>query len=163
VIELEAARHYGRMSRDRRGESRLATEEGSRAALESFYYAFNSRDLAVLQDIWSEHPLAQLNNPLGGLLRGGDPIVELYGRVFDGPARVEVDFADIVEYIGADHAVFAGRETGCYQVAGTAPAPLAIRTTRYFRYDKDARWRQYHHHGSIDDPDALHAYQMAVG
>jgi hypothetical protein len=23
-------------------------------------------------------------------------------------------------------------------------------------------WRQYHHHGSIDDPDALRAYQQAI-
>jgi hypothetical protein len=24
------------------------------------------------------------------------------------------------------------------------------------------RWRQYHHHGSIDDPAALQAYQLAI-
>jgi hypothetical protein len=38
---------------------------------------------------------------------------------------------------------------------------LTIRTSRYFRY-VDSSWAQFHHHGSIDDPEALHAYQRAV-
>jgi len=38
---------------------------------------------------------------------------------------------------------------------------LEIRTTRYFRYEQ-GHWRQYHHHGSIDDQAALAAYQHAV-
>ncbi|MFF4402980.1 hypothetical protein [Streptomyces sp. NPDC001404] len=36
-----------------------------------------------------------------------------------------------------------------------------IRTSRYFRYE-GGFWRQYHHHGSIDAPDLLRAYQQAV-
>jgi hypothetical protein len=39
--------------------------------------------------------------------------------------------------------------------------PLRIRTTRYFRYENGA-WRQFHHHGSIDDAESLAAYQRAV-
>jgi hypothetical protein len=27
---------------------------------------------------------------------------------------------------------------------------------------QDGGWRQYHHHGSIDDPAALRAYQQAI-
>jgi len=38
---------------------------------------------------------------------------------------------------------------------------LAIRATRVFRRLHD-RWRQVHHHGSIDDPRMLAAYQDAV-
>jgi hypothetical protein len=87
--------------------------------------------------------------------------VALYDRVFHGPTRVTVTFGDIVEYAGDRHAVFAGRETGGYTVPGAAAVPLAIRTTRYFRYD-EGRWAQFHHHGSIDDAAALAAYQAAV-
>jgi hypothetical protein len=46
----------------------------------------------------------------------------------------------VIAYHGKGDAVFAGRETGSY-----------------------GHWRQYHHHGSIDDPGALRAYQQAVG
>jgi hypothetical protein len=41
--------------------------------------------------------------------------------------------------------------------------PLYIRITWVFAYDRAAqRWGQVHHHGSIDDPDALRDYRDAV-
>jgi hypothetical protein len=55
--------------------------------------------------------------------------------------------------------VFAGRETGEYTVTETVP--LSIRTTRFFTYE-DGRWVQVHHHGSIDNAEALAAYQQAI-
>jgi ketosteroid isomerase-like protein len=158
----ELAGGYGLDARNRLAEAAEPTADGARAALESFYYALNNRDAQTLQSVWSEHPLAQLNNPLGGILRGGDSISELYRKVLAGSVRLWVRFADIVEYTGDDHAVFAGRETGEYTDAAGVTSPLAIRTSRYFRY-QDGRWRQYHHHGSIDQPEMLAAYQRAVG
>lgn len=157
----QLAEGFDRDSRNRLAEAAEPTMDGARAALESFYYALNNRDAQTLRLVWSEHPLAQLNNPLGGILRGGDPISELYRKVLAGPVRVWVRFADIVEYAGSDHAVFAGRETGEYTDRANVTAPLAIRTSRYFRH-QDGRWRQYHHHGSIDAPEMLAAYQRAV-
>lgn len=152
---------FGPDSRDRLADSADPTADGARAALESFYCALNNRDGDALRRDWAEHPLAQLNNPLGGILRGGDAISALYEKVFNGVARVQVTFGDVVEYLGADHAVFAGREIGIYNGRDGAAEPLEIRTTRYFRY-ADGHWRQFHHHGSIDDPTALAAYQHAV-
>jgi hypothetical protein len=41
--------------------------------------------------------------------------------------------------------------------------PLAIRTSRFFQYfGPELGWRQVHHHGSIDDAEALDRYQRAV-
>jgi hypothetical protein len=77
--------------------------------------------------------------------------------------RVEVSFGDIVAYQTAGMAVFAGRETGQFTGPGGRNLPLRIRTTRVFAYDQAAGcWGQVHHHGSIDDPDALRDYQDAV-
>ncbi|MER7176149.1 YybH family protein [Streptomyces mesophilus] len=152
---------YGPGARNRLAGTTDPTERGAHAALESFYYSLNNRDADALRGNWSTHSLAQLNNPLGGILRGGDAIAGLYATIFTGSVRVEVTFGDVVEYIGDGHAVFAGRETGTYTVAGSAAVPLHIRTSRYFRYE-DGHWRQFHHHGSIDDPHALAAYQAAI-
>ncbi|MBO0876765.1 MAG: nuclear transport factor 2 family protein [Pseudonocardia sp.] len=157
----QLAEGYGRDSRNRLAEAAEPSVDGARAALESFYYALNNRDAQTLQLVWSDHPLAQLNNPLGGILRGGDSISRLYREVLTGSVRVWVGFADIVEYAGGDHVVFAGRETGEYTDPAGLVAPLAIRTSRYFRY-QEGRWRQYHHHGSIDEPEMLAAYRHAV-
>jgi len=152
---------YGTDARDRLEDAADPGRVGALAALESFYFAFNHRDLDVFRRVWTADPLAQLNNPLGGILRGGDAITALYDKVFHGPARVTVTLGDIVEYDGEGHAVFAGRETGEYRVGDAPAVPLSIRTTRFFAYEA-GRWVQVHHHGSIDDADALAAYQAAL-
>jgi ketosteroid isomerase-like protein len=157
----EAEERYGPQARNRLAETTEPSIAGARAALESFYYALNNRDSQALRDDWTDHPLAQLNNPLGGILRGGDAIAELYDRIFNGPVRVEVTFSSIVEYPDDRHVVFAGRESGTYTGPDGTRMPIEIRTTRYFRYE-DGAWRQFHHHGSIDDAEALAEYQRAV-
>ncbi|MEU0469674.1 nuclear transport factor 2 family protein [Amycolatopsis sp. NPDC006131] len=151
---------FGPDSRNRLDAATAPGIEGALAALETFYFAFNQRDSDVFARVWTQDALAQLNNPLGGILRGGEAISALYDKVFHGPARVTVTFGDVVEYAGDGHALFAGRETGSYVVDGRE-VPLRIRTSRYFRYE-DGRWAQFHHHGSIDDAAELAAYQSAI-
>ncbi len=162
MISLSDLR-FGADARNRIDASSNAEPEGFVAALESFYYALAHRDAEVLALVWSDDDLAQLNNPLGGILRGGQAIVDLYRRIFSGRARLDIEFGDFVQYLGEDHALVAGRESGTYTMEGSAPVQLSIRTSRYFRYDSDrGRWRQFHHHGSIDVPAALAAYQEAI-
>jgi hypothetical protein len=154
---------YGPAARNRLAEAGTPAPDGAQAALETFYYAFNRRDLEVLKQVWLPSPLVQLDNPLGGILRGSGEVVRLYGRIFDSPASVRVSFGDIVEFQAAGMVVFAGRETGQFTGPAGRTLPLRIRTTRVFAYDTATRrWGQVHHHGSIDDPDALRQYQDAV-
>jgi hypothetical protein len=65
---------YGPQARDRLAEATSPDASGARAALESFYYAFNHRDLGALGRVWLDDPFVQLNNPL----RGTDEAVALY-------------------------------------------------------------------------------------
>jgi hypothetical protein len=154
---------FGPQSRNRINAAADPSPAGAVAALETFYYALNHCDIEAMAAVWSPHELAQLNNPLGGILRGGAEAVGLYQRIFDSTTRVQVTFGDAVSYRQHTSAVFAGRETGSYTVTGQAPRALEIRTSRFFAYsDAIERWVQLHHHGSIDDPDALRAYQRAV-
>jgi ketosteroid isomerase-like protein len=152
---------FGPDSVNRLAETGDESEQGAWAALESFYYAWHHRDADALRAVWSDHPLAQLDNPVGGILRGGDAITGLYEKALASPADIRVTFGDVVAYYGDGDAVFTGREVGSYISPDGTTIPLEIRTTRYFRYD-DGHWRQYHHHGSIDDPGALRAYQEAI-
>ncbi|HEX7018422.1 MAG TPA: nuclear transport factor 2 family protein, partial [Gemmatimonadaceae bacterium] len=135
---------FGPESRNRLEEARQPGLQGALAALETFYYSFNNRDLDALARVWGDDPLAQLNNPLGGILRGGKAIVELYDRIFKGSARVTVTFGDIVAYPAGESATFAGRETGEYRIGDAAPVPVSIRTTRCFHFD-NGRWTMFHH------------------
>lgn len=154
---------YGSESRERLSAATDPSLAGALAALESFYYSLNHRDSDVLRRVWSGDPLAQLNNPLGGMIRNGSEIVALYERIFAAPGRFGVAFDDFVEYSGADHALFAGRETVTYGGLDEDPTTVAVRTSRYFQYvPGQGTWVQLHHHGSIDDADALRGYQHAL-
>ncbi|MHB1498913.1 MAG: YybH family protein [Acidimicrobiales bacterium] len=153
--------NYGAGSANRLPETVSEGAEGARAALETFYYALNNQDAATLEAVWADDPQVVLYNPLGGIVRGRGAIGDLYRKVFDSGRGVQVFFVDVVEHVGPDHALFVGRETGSYTAIDGAQVPLHIRTSRYFR--RDGKWCQYHHHGSIDDPDALADYQSAVG
>jgi hypothetical protein len=151
---------FGPDAQNRLTESKEPGRAGALAALETFYYALNNGDLDALTAVWADHELVQLNNPIGGIIRSRDAVRGLYQRVFAGALNIQVTFGDAATYWLSDSVTFAGRETGSYQHPRLGEQPLHIRTTRIFAYD--GAWSQVHHHGSIDDPDALTAYQDAI-
>jgi ketosteroid isomerase-like protein len=130
-------------------------------ALKEFYRAFNTRDLALMETNWEQSGDAAMDNPLGGIKRGWQEIRPVYERVFQGSARVEVEFYDYALHEVGDVFWAVGRERGTLHASGTE-LQLAIRTSRLFRRAPGDRWHQVHHHGSIDDPQLLADYQAAV-
>lgn len=129
-------------------------------ALSEFYRAFNDRDLALMSQNWLSTGEASMDNPLGGIKRGWNEISEVYKRVFSGAATVTVEFFDYTLHETSDAFLAVGRERGTLKSPDTT-LELKIRTSRWFRR-VDGRWRQLHHHGSIDDADLLARYQAAV-
>ena len=129
-------------------------------ALVEFYDAFNGRDLEKMSENWAQTGDIAMDNPLGGIKRGWDEIKAVYERIFNGPARVYVEFYDYTIRESGEMFYAVGRERGEFR-RGDTVIPLAIRTTRIFR-KLDGRWRQVHHHGSIEDPALLGRYQAAV-
>lgn len=129
-------------------------------ALAQFYRAFNSSDMGMMSESWWQSDDVAMDNPLGGIKRGWEEIQSVYERIFSGPAEVYVEFFDytIHETPGMFYAV--GRERGHVRLGGEEIA-LAIRTSRIFK-KVDGRWKQTHHHGSIEDPQLLARYQGVV-
>ncbi|EPR37675.1 hypothetical protein dsx2_0607 [Desulfovibrio sp. X2] len=126
-----------------------------------FYKAFNGRDLALMGENWlREAGDIAMDNPLGGIMRGWEEISAVYARIFGGPATVRVEFHDYTLHAAQDVFYAVGRERGEF-ARGAERLDLRIRTTRVFRL-AGGRWRQVHHHGSIDDPKLLARYQAAV-
>ena len=164
MIELAAsAKTYGRGARARLQETEDLGREGARAALETIYRALNSADLDLLEAVWLDHPLVQLDNPVGGLLRGRAAVTALYSGLFTGRRRGWVELEALVEIWTPANVVFVGRERGEYVTADQA-IPLVIRTTRCVSYVASAGgWRLVHDHGSFDDPALLARYQAATG
>ncbi len=134
--------------------------QSPRQALHEFYRAFNTGDISLMSANWENSEEVSMSNPLGELRRGWQNIRSVYEGIFQGTARVLVEFHDYSLHVTGQMFCAVGRERGYFQTAQTK-VELAIRTSRIYRLNGD-RWRQLHHHGSIDIPALLARYQQAV-
>ena len=142
------------------GKEELGDLSQPQQALAQFYRAFNTRDLAMIDDNFAASDEVAIDNPLGGIRRGAEVPHKMYEVVFQSPADVHVEFWDYTIHRVGDVFWAVGRERGTYHDGDTVK-DLNIRTTRVFRL-YDGRWRQVHHHGSIEDAKLLADYQNAV-
>ncbi len=142
------------------GQEYRGDRTSSLQALAHFYAAFNNRDIAAMSDNWAQSDDIAMDNPLGGIKRGWSEIKAVYERLFNGPARVSVEFYDYTVHEAGEMFYAVGRERGFFKIGDTELA-LAIRTSRLFR-KINGTWKQVHHHGSIDDPSLLSQYQAGV-
>ena len=155
-------REFGVDSKNNLRDVNKKSIDGALACLETFYYSFNNRDISTFRKVWYDNDLIQLDNPLGGIVRGIKPIMEVYDKIFNGQASVWVNFQDIICYATEKMLVFTGTEIGEFSIHSQT-IPLKIRTSRIFVYlDNEECWFQLHHHGSIDNSELLLKYQNAV-
>lgn len=143
------------------GDDYACDQGNSRQALAQFYRALNSRDLNLMEQNWDNSAAAAMDNPLGGIKRGWKEIQTVYERLFETTGAYQFEFYDYTLHESGNLFYAVGRERGELALNGM-PLRVAIRTTRIFQKDMNGKWRQVHHHGSIDNPEMLAAYQKAV-
>lgn len=129
-------------------------------SLVQFYCAFNRADLSMMEANWANTDDIAMDNPLGGIKRGWREIRSVYERIFNGPAEVYVEYYDYTIHQTPEMFYAVGRERGYFRLDNDE-VKLAIRTSRIFR-KLEGKWRQVHHHGSIEDPKLLEMYQSVV-
>ena len=129
-------------------------------ALIQFYDAFNNGKMDLMSQNWANTSDIAMDNPLGGIMRGWENIGSIYQRIFEGKAKVYVEFYDYTIHETDSFFYTVGRERGQFEIEGQT-IQLAIRTSRIFQKINGV-WRQVHHHGSIEDPKLLDTYQKMV-
>jgi hypothetical protein len=127
--------------------------------LVQFYCAFNSGDINLMSQNWHQSDEIAMDNPLGSIKRGWNEIKEVYQKIFNGPAKVYVEYYDYTIHEAKEIFYAVGRERGYFKL-GDVEIKLAIRTSRIFKRVQGI-WKQVYHHGSIENPDLLKRYQSA--
>lgn len=129
-------------------------------ALAEFYRAFNSRDLALMEQNWAGDE-AVVFHELGGVRNGWTEIKELYEQtLLASPAGVLMTFHDCRIDRSSDTFFAVGLERGLLRTPKDV-LEFRIRATRMFAW-RGGRWRQIHHHGSIEEPELLANYLTLV-
>lgn len=129
-------------------------------ALSDFYYAFNNKNLELMRENWNITNNPVMSNPLGGIKTGWQEIEQVYRKIFHGPADVFVEFYDYSIHSTGNMFCAAGRERGHFKTTDIT-IDLSIRTSRVYQLYNGV-WCQVHHHGSIDQPELLQRYQLAL-
>lgn len=129
-------------------------------ALAEYYRAFNSHDLKLMRQNWDATEDASLYHPLGGLRRGWEEIGAIYELIFSGPAGVMVEFQDFAIHRFGDCFLAVGIERGVLRTLKEV-LDFRVRTSRTYAW-RAGRWKQIHHHGSIEEPELLSCYQSMV-
>jgi ketosteroid isomerase-like protein len=142
------------------GDEEFVDPKTPEGALTEFYRAFNSRDLALMEQNWAGDE-AVLFHELGGVRNGWTEIRELYEQtLLSSQAGVLMTLHDYRIERFADTFYAVGRERGLLRTQKDV-LEFRIRATKLFGW-RGGRWRQLHHHGSIEEPELLANYQTLV-
>ncbi len=143
------------------GNESVSSRETPYEVLVEFYNAFNNGRLPLMEDNWSNSSdQIVMDNPLGGIMRGWTEIRSVYRRIFEGKAKVYVEYYDYTIHQTGPIFYTVGRERGHFRT-DDQKIELAIRTSRIYQKIEN-EWKQVHHHGSIEDPGLLNRYQELV-
>ena len=99
---------------------------------------------------WAQSDDISMDNPLGGIKLAGQK-----SRQF-----INIFLTVRPRFMWSITITPTMRQLNCF-TRQAGEISLAIRTSGIFRKISD-RWQQFHHHGSIDNPQLLADYQTAV-
>jgi ketosteroid isomerase-like protein len=130
-------------------------------ANESFYHAFESLDIKKMESVWAKDAEIQCGHPGWRILRGWQPIMESWRRIFENTPAIRFMLTDVSVEVQGDLAWVTLYENLNSSLEGQNVA-ATILTTNIFRKGTDG-WRMIHHHGSSvaqptaeDEPTTVH-------
>ncbi len=128
---------------------------------ESFYSAFESLDIKQMESVWAKDVDIQCGHPGWRILRGWNPVMESWRRIFENTPTIRFMLTDLFIEVRGELAWVTLYENLNSSLEGQNVA-ATILTTNIFRKGSDG-WRMVHHHGSSvaqppsgDDPTTVH-------
>ena len=130
-------------------------------ANESFYSAFEGLDIKQMESVWAKDADIQCGHPGWRILRGWNPVMESWRRIFENTPAIRFMLTDVLIEVHDDLAWVTLYENLNSSLEGQNVA-ATILTTNIFRKGSDG-WRMIHHHGSsvaqlpsAEEPTTVH-------
>ena len=115
-------------------------------ANESFYRAFESLDIKEMEKVWAREAHIQCGHPGWRILRGWDPVMESWRRIFENTPSIRFTLTDVSIDIRDNLACVTLYENLNSSLEGQAVSAIIL-TTNIFAKGPDG-WHMIHHHGS---------------
>jgi ketosteroid isomerase-like protein len=116
------------------------------AANSDFYGAFEKLDIKEMEKVWAKGADIQCGHPGWRILRGWDPVMESWKRIFENTPAIQFMLSDVSIQIKGAFAWVTLYENLNSKVEGQ-PVSATILTTNIFEKGAEG-WRMIHHHGS---------------
>lgn len=116
------------------------------AANQAFYRAFEKKDLAAMEDLWSQGISSICVHPGRDALKGWSRIRESWAQIFKNTRYLEIS-ADVVSLEIQHNLAYAVVIENVFQVSNGEQIEAKSIATNVFERMGD-RWYIVHHHGS---------------
>jgi ketosteroid isomerase-like protein len=126
--------------------AKLSSEDAVRAANHRFYAAFESLDLAAMEEVWAHDDAVECVHPGWDLLLGWDEVRERWARIFANTKLVRISLSNVWVRVEGDVAWVA-----CTAHVTTAFAEgfdeAIVQATNIF-VQREGQWLLAAHHAS---------------
>ena len=111
-----------------------------------FYKAFESLDIKQMETLWLAEDYVQCFHPGWGLLRGWNPVMTSWRRIFENTEQMQFVLTEVHVEVRGTVAVVTLYENLTTRVGPQAMSGVVLATNVFER--RSERWFIIHHHGS---------------
>jgi len=124
----------------------MENQEGVVAANESFYKAFNARDLDAMKKVWGSNEKVTCVHPGWAPLNGFEPIIESWQGIFKNSGNMDIQITDVSVTTSEDLAWVSCVEK-LYTIATHGVLASKVFSTNLFQLNEGS-WKMIMHHAS---------------
>ncbi len=114
----------------------MSLEEAALAANEAFYRAFNQKDVAAMDDVWSASPDVTCVHPGWNVLQGREAVLESWHNILGNPNQTRIVTGGATVSLHGTMALVI-----CRELVGGSP----LVASNVFALEGEA-WKLVHHH-----------------
>jgi ketosteroid isomerase-like protein len=129
-------------------------------ANESFYRAFESLDIKAMENVWARDCEIQCGHPGWRILRGWEPVMESWRRIFENTPTIHFMLTDVSVELRGSVAWVTLYENLTSSLEGQNVSVTVLATNIFTKGSEG--WRMILHHGSSVAQEAPHGNPSTV-
>jgi len=124
----------------------MKNEQSIIAANESFYKAFNARDLDAMENVWGSHEKVTCVHPGWVPLSGLKPIIDSWEGIFKNSGNMDIQITNI-SVIESENLAWVSCVEKLYTIATHGVLASKVFSTNLFQLN-EGNWKMIMHHAS---------------